>query len=75
MTCIFAVFEIYHRSHSPLCSLFQISKLTKIQVKIAQLILSPLLRHKKIFRGFCNVVTKSAEDCLCLNLIVDSGII
>ena len=75
MPCLFAAFEICHRSHSPLCSLFQISKPTKIQVKIAQLILSPLLRHKKIFRGLCNVVTKSAEDCLCLNLIVDSGII
>ena len=43
MPCLFAAFEICHRSHSPLCSLFQISKPTKIQVKIAQLILSPLL--------------------------------
>ena len=38
MPCLFAVFEIYHRSHSPLCSLFQIPKPTKIQDKIAQLI-------------------------------------
>ena len=43
MSCIFAAFEICHRSHSPLCSLFQIPKPTKIQVKIAQLILLPLL--------------------------------
>ena len=43
MPCLFAAFEICHRSHSPLCSLFQIPKPTKIQVKIAQLILSPLL--------------------------------
>ena len=43
MPCLFAAFEICHRSHSPLCSLFQISKPTKIQVKIAQLILSSLL--------------------------------
>ena len=43
MSCLFAVFGICHRSHSPLCSLFQILKPTKIQVKIAQLILSPLL--------------------------------
>ena len=43
MSCLFAVFGIFHRSHSPLCSLFQIPKPTKIQVKIAQLILSPLL--------------------------------
>ena len=43
MPCLFAAFAICHRSHSPLCSLFQISKATKIQVKIAQLILSPLL--------------------------------
>ena len=46
MPCLFAVFEICHRSHSPLCSLFQIPKPTKIQVKIAQLILSPLLIKK-----------------------------
>ena len=44
MSCIFAVFEICHRSHSPLCSLFQIPKPTKIQVKTAQFILSPLLK-------------------------------
>ena len=44
MSCLFAAFEICHRSHSPLCSLFQIPKPTKIQVKIDQLILSPLLR-------------------------------
>ena len=44
MPCLFAVFEICHRSHSPLCSLFQIPKPTKIQVKIGQLILSPLLK-------------------------------
>ena len=44
MPCLFAAFEICHRSHSPLCSLFQIPKPTKIQVKIAQLILSPLLK-------------------------------
>ena len=43
MSCLFAAFEICHRSHSPLCSLFQIPKPTKIQVKIGQLILSPLL--------------------------------
>ena len=43
MPCLFAAFEICHRSHSPLCSLFQIPKPTKIQVKIDQLILSPLL--------------------------------
>ena len=43
MPCLFAAFEICHRSHSPLCSLFQIPKPRKIQVKIAQLILSPLL--------------------------------
>ena len=43
MPCLFAAFEICHRSHSPLCSLLQIPKPTKIQVKIAQLILSPLL--------------------------------
>mgnify|MGYP007041017412 FL=1 len=46
MPCLFAAFEISHRSHSPLCSLFQIPKPTKIQVKIAQLILSPLLAKK-----------------------------
>ena len=46
MPYLFAVFEICHRSHSPLCSLFQIPKPTKIQVKIAQLILSPLLKGK-----------------------------
>ena len=45
MPCLFAVFEICHRSHSPLCSLFQIPKPTKIQVKIGQLILSPLLNQ------------------------------
>jgi hypothetical protein len=45
MPCLFAVFEICHRSHSPLCSLFQIPKPTKIQVKIAQLILSPLQKN------------------------------
>jgi hypothetical protein len=44
LACLFAAFEICHRSHSPLCSLFQIPKPTKIQVKIAQLILSPLLK-------------------------------
>ena len=44
MPCLFAAFDICHRSHSPLCSLFQIPKPTKIQVKIGQLILSPLLR-------------------------------
>ena len=43
MPCLFAAFEICHRSHSPLCSLFQIPKPIKIQVKIGQLILSPLL--------------------------------
>ena len=43
MPCLFAAFGICHRSHSPLCSLFQIPKPTKIQVKIGQLILSPLL--------------------------------
>ena len=43
MPCLFAAFGICHRSHSPLCSLFQIPKPTKIQVKIDQLILSPLL--------------------------------
>ena len=43
MPCLFAAFGICHRSHSPLCSLFQIPKPTKIQVKINQLILSPLL--------------------------------
>ena len=48
MPCLFAVFEICHRSHSPLCSLFQIPKPTKIQVKIAQLILSPLSRRSKL---------------------------
>ena len=49
MPCLFAAFGICHRSHSPLCYLFQIPKPTKIQVKIAQLILSPLLkaRHKR----------------------------
>ena len=49
MPCLFAVFEICHRSHSPLCSLFQIPKPTKIQVKIAQLILSPLLSNGSTF--------------------------
>ena len=47
MPCLFAAFEICHRSHSPLCSLFQIPKPTKIQVKITQLILSPLLKNKQ----------------------------
>ena len=46
MPCLFAVVEICHRSHSPLCFLFQIPTTTKIQVKIAQLILSPLLNFK-----------------------------
>ena len=46
MPCLFAAFEICHRSHSPLCSLFQISKPTNIQVKIAQLMLSSLLSSK-----------------------------
>ena len=50
MPCLFAVFEICHRSHSPLCSLFQIPKPTKIQVKIVQLILSPLLSFGLSFR-------------------------
>ena len=44
MSCLFAVFEICHRSHRPLCSLFQIPKPTKIQGKTAQFILSPLLK-------------------------------
>ena len=48
MPCLFAAFEISHRSHSPLCSLFQIPKPTKIQVKIAQLILSPLLTKNRV---------------------------
>ena len=48
MPCLFAAFEICHRSHSPLCSLFQIPKSTKIQDKIAQLILSPLLSRKQV---------------------------
>ena len=46
MPCLFAAFEICHRSHSPLCSLFQIPKPTKIQVKITQLILSPLHKYE-----------------------------
>ena len=46
MPCLFAAFGICHRSHSPLCSLFQNPKPTKIQVKIGQLILSPLLIGK-----------------------------
>ena len=52
MSCLFAVFEICHRSHSPLCSLFQIPKPTKIQVKIAQLILSPLLNSANVAGGW-----------------------
>ena len=51
MPCLFAAFAICHRSHSPLCSLFQISKATKIQVKIAQLILSPLLNFATSLMG------------------------
>ena len=35
MTCIFAVFEIYHRSHSPLCSLSNFQKDTSESVQIA----------------------------------------
>ena len=54
MPCLFAAFEICHRSHSPLCSLFQISKPTKIQVKIAQLILSLLLKTGH-FPSFCAI--------------------
>ena len=65
MSCLFAVFGICHRSHSPLCSLFQIPKPTKIQVKIAQLILSLLLRKdcdfdKRIWRH-CACRYESAE--------------
>ena len=52
MSCLFAVFEICHRSHSSLCSLFQIPKPTKIQVKIAQLILSPLLNSATVAGGW-----------------------
>ena len=46
--CLFDVFEICHRSHSTLCTLFQITEPTKIQVKIGQLILSPLLSYRKV---------------------------
>ena len=46
MPCLFAAFEICHRSHSPLYSLFQIPKPSNIQVKIAQLMLSSLLCSK-----------------------------
>ena len=60
MTCIFAVFEICHRSHSPLCSLFQIPKPTKIQVKIAQLILSPLLIGKQV-ENLCSPAAVSPD--------------
>ena len=38
MPCLFAAFEICHRSHSPLCSLFQIPKPTKIRSKLLNLI-------------------------------------
>ena len=48
MPCLFDVFEICHRSHSTLCTLFQITEPTKIQVKIGQLILSPLLSYRKV---------------------------
>ena len=54
MPCLFAAFEICHRSHSPLCSLFQIPKPTKIQVKIAQLILLLLLKTGH-FPSFCAI--------------------
>ena len=60
MPCIFAVFEIFHRSHSPLCSLFQIPKPTKIQVKIAQLILSPLLNPTSVLK----YKKRQANSCL-----------
>ncbi|MBD9027952.1 MAG: hypothetical protein EGQ96_05355 [Prevotella sp.] len=52
MSCIFVGFGIWKREHSPLCSLFQIPKPTKIQVKIAQLILSPLLNSANVAGGW-----------------------
>ena len=60
MSCLFAVFEICHRSHSPLCSLFQIPKPTKIQVKIAQLILSPLLNSANVAGGWQTMANRLA---------------
>jgi hypothetical protein len=49
MPSIFAVFEICHRSHSLLCSLFQIPKPTKMLAEIAQFIISPLLKSEEFF--------------------------
>ena len=46
MPCLFATFGICLQSHSPICSFFQIPKSTKTQVKIAQLILSPLINNE-----------------------------
>ena len=65
MPCLFAAFDICHRSHSPLCSLFQIPKPTKIQVKIAQLILLPLLQK----------TGRSSRDSICLfyKLMTENG--
>jgi hypothetical protein len=68
MPCLFAVFEICHRSHSPLCSLFQIPKPTKIQVKIVQLILSPLL-EKRPTQRFCLVFRCFSMGRPCLSVL------
>ena len=73
MPCLFAVFEICHRSHSPLCSLFQIPKPTKIQVKIGQLILSPLLEEIRMEESAWRVGRpESAERVLLSFLSVSS---
>ena len=57
MPCLFAAFEICHRSHSPLCSLFQIPKPTKIQVKIARV----FKIQKNLCAFFCQ--TTSGKAC------------
>ena len=72
MPCLFAVFEIYHRSHSPLCSLFQIPKPTKIQVKIGQLILSPLLEEIRMEESAWRVGRPESAESLLSFLSVSS---
>ena len=72
MPCLFVVFEICHRSHSPLCSLFQIPKPTKIQVKIAQLILSPLLEEIRMEESAWRVGARNPPRVLLSFLSVSS---
>ena len=62
MPCLFAAFEICHRSHSPLCSLFQIPEPTNIQVKIAQLMLSSLLSNVQKITSAENLRSRASDE-------------